>query len=98
MYLIVWRYVVESEHDDAFRIAYGPSGEWTRLFSTMAGFEGTTLITLDTPGGFLTVDRWTTEDHFTQFLEAKRGEYAALDEELAHLTVSEELIGRGANV
>lgn len=98
MYLIVWRYVVEEEHAAAFRVAYGPSGDWTRLFSTMPGFEATTLVTLDTPGEYLTVDRWTTEDHFRQFLETKRGEYATLDEELAHLTVFEELIGRGTAV
>jgi heme-degrading monooxygenase HmoA len=95
VYLIVWRYVVDSERDAGFRAAYGPNGDWTRLFSTTPGYESTTLVALDTPGEYLTVDRWSTEDHFRQFLAEKRGEYAALDEELARLTVSEELIGRG---
>lgn len=95
MYLIVWRYLVESVHDAGFRAAYGPDGDWARLFSAMPGFEGTTLVALDVPGEYLTVDRWATEDGFRQFLARHRADYEALDAALAELTRSEELIGRG---
>lgn len=95
MYIIVWRYRVETGCDDAFWEAYGSAGDWAALFGRSAGYEGTTLVALDAPGGYLTIDRWADEFSFRMFLRDHQAAYEELDQRLAPLTEEEEFIGRG---
>jgi hypothetical protein len=43
VFIIIWRYTVASDRDDDFRSAYGPRGEWSRLFDPDNGYLGTEL-------------------------------------------------------
>ena len=95
MYVIVWRYRVESGRDGAFRVAYGPLGDWTTLFGRSEGYAGTTLVALETAGEYLTLDRWADERSFHMFRQNHRAAHDELDQRLASLTHSEEIVGRG---
>ena len=78
----------------AFEAAYGPEGDWVKLFRRAPGFSRTELLKdVDTVGRYLTIDYWRSREDFWKFREAFRGEYLALDKRLAALTVLEKLIG-----
>lgn len=95
MYVIIWRYSVERAKEAEFRAAYGPDGDWARLFSSSPGFRGVELLALEAAGERVTIDRWATEGDFRAFMAEHGQRYAALDERLADLTVSEDLVARG---
>ena len=44
MYVIVWKFQVAAEHEAAFENAYGPGGDWARLFERSNDFQGTELL------------------------------------------------------
>ncbi len=96
VFMIIWRYAVTSDRNDDFRRAYGPRGEWSRLFNPANGYLGTELVECDQQGWYVTVDRWRNEADFDRFMTAMSTEYQKLDQKLATLTTSEELIGRGS--
>ena len=98
MFNIIWRYSVAPTRDSDFRSAYGPRGEWSRLFSLSSGYLGTELVECDEPGLYITIDRWEHEAHFEEFMAVANDEYEELDLRLAATTASEELIGRGSAV
>jgi len=98
MFLIVWKYKVHADREDDFRDAYGPDGDWARLFARYDGFLGTELIITDEPCRYMTIDRWDSEQSFNAFMERDHGEYQRLDERFEALTVSEDLVGKGTMV
>ncbi len=97
VFIIIWRYSVAPNRDGDFLSAYGPNGEWRRLFSSASGYLGTELVEREEPGGYMTIDRWHDEAAFDGFM-AENKEYEELDLRLAALTTLEELIGRGSAV
>lgn len=90
-YLIVWTYEVAPPHHAAFAVAYGPDGDWARLFKRSPGFVGVELY--QDGERFLTLDRWSSKAAFDAFQAAHGGEYAALDVKLAHLSLRQARIG-----
>ena len=95
MHLIVWRFAVRPEHRSSFEQAYGPTGEWARLFGRAAGYAGTELVALSDPGAYLTLDRWESAAAFAEFKHAWSQDYAELDQQLERLTDEETFIGSG---
>ncbi|MGY1607957.1 MULTISPECIES: antibiotic biosynthesis monooxygenase family protein [unclassified Geodermatophilus] len=90
MYLRIWQFDVLPAAVDRFVAAYGPDGDWARLFARAEGYAGTELFR-SAEGGtrFVTVDRWRDEPAWAAFLEREGEDYRALDERLAALTVAE---------
>jgi heme-degrading monooxygenase HmoA len=95
VFVIIWKYSVAPDREDEFRIAYGPQGEWSRLFELGHGYLGTELVQCD-ERSYITVDRWQDEATFDEFMAAQSTEYQKLDVRSSALTTSEELIGRGS--
>jgi len=94
MYRIVWAFDVKPGSAQAFESAYGPAGDWAKLFKNAKGYGGTELLKdVDHTGRYLTIDHWRTREDFWKFREAFRAEYLALDKRLAVLTKRETLIG-----
>ena len=94
MYRIVWAFDVKAASTPAFESAYGPEGDWAKLFRRAPGYGGTELLKdMDTAGRYLTIDHWRSREDFWKFREAFRGEYLALDKRLAALTDRETLVG-----
>lgn len=96
--MIVWKYEVLADAEMDFRVAYGPDGDWARLFAKHDGFVRTELIATDQPHHYLTIDRWESEESFNAYLDLDRDEYRRLDQQFEALTVSEELVGRGSTL
>jgi heme-degrading monooxygenase HmoA len=95
MYLIIWRYRVVEGRDADFRAAYGSDGEWGALFSTDESFLGVELVALPEPGEYITIDRWESEESYTEFMEMNREGYRETDLRMETLTESEELVAQG---
>ena len=94
MYWVVWSYDVKPAHVKAFERAYGPDGDWVRLFQRATGFAGTELRhETDRACHYLTIDRWRTRDDYRRFKDAFRTEYQALDAHCVPLTESEHKVG-----
>ena len=94
MYWIVWSYDVKLAHERAFERAYGPDGDWVRLFQRAPGFAGTELRHgTDSASHYLTIDRWRTREDYNRFKDAFRAEYEALDARCVGLTESEHKLG-----
>lgn len=51
-----------------FEAAYGPEGEWGRLFQKDAAFVRTALVRdPNKPGRYLTLDFWTSREAYENF-------------------------------
>jgi heme-degrading monooxygenase HmoA len=90
-YLIVWTYDVTPGAESDFSAAYGPDGDWAKLFARAPGFLGTELYA--DGARFLTLDRWASKAAFDAFQTAFGDAYAGLDQKLAHLTQAQQRIG-----
>ena len=78
----------------AFEAAYGPQGAWAKLFGTSPDYQGTELLRdAYIPGGYLTIDRWASEEAFRAFRKDHDAEYEALDRSSDALTSRETRIG-----
>ncbi|HET8712938.1 MAG TPA: antibiotic biosynthesis monooxygenase [Gemmatimonadales bacterium] len=94
MYWVVWSYDVKPEQVRAFERAYGPDGDWVRLFRRAPGYAGTELRReTDRAAHYLTIDRWNTRADYRRFRDAFRSEYALLDARCGALTDSEKRVG-----
>ena len=89
----VWEYDVPPAHVADFVAAYGPDGDWARLFGTADGYLSTDLYrSTDIPGRFLTVDRWADEASWQAFVAASSSAYDALDVRLTRLADGGRLV------
>ena len=78
MIALIWRYEVDDGHRAAFEAAYGPAGDWARLFARSGGFRGTELLRA-ADGTYLTLDVWRARADFDAFLAEHGADYEALD-------------------
>lgn len=86
----VWEYEVRPGRVAAFVTAYGPDGDWARLFSGADGYLGTELFcSTSTPTRFVTVDRWSSAEKWAAFLGRARSAYEELDNQLGPLTLAQ---------
>ncbi len=94
VHVIVWEFVAREGLVQEFERAYGPDGDWARLFRRAPGYLGTTLIRdRETPRRFLTIDRWVSRQAFEEFRQQNGADYDRLDRRLATLNDKERQIG-----
>jgi heme-degrading monooxygenase HmoA len=94
MFVVVWQFEVAEEKIAGFEAAYGPEGEWARLFRISPSYLGTELLhDAYVPGAYLTIDRWASEADFRAFRKAHDAEYEVLDRLCDALTSRETRIG-----
>jgi len=91
MYVVIWEFRVDPSHRTAFEQAYGPSGDWVKLFSNDPEFRGTQL--LHDGKRYLTVDSWTGKAAYDAFRAQFAAQYAALDARCEAYTIEENPIG-----
>jgi heme-degrading monooxygenase HmoA len=91
----MWEYLVTPERVSVFERAYGPSGDWIRLFRRAAGYVRTELHRdRSKPNRFITVDYWESESAFHTFRSRFSKEFEALDAKCEELTTLERELGR----
>ena len=94
MFIVVWQFEIAEEKIAAFEAAYGPEGDWARLFRTSPDYRGTELLRdAYVPGSYLTIDRWASEDAFRAFRRDHDADYEKLDRACDALTSKETRIG-----
>lgn len=94
MFIVVWQFEIAEEKTAAFEAAYGPEGEWARLFRGSPEYHGTELLRdAYIPGTYLTIDRWTSEEAYRNFRKEHDTAYETLDRRCDALTARETRIG-----
>jgi len=94
MYLLIWEYQVAEAKRPAFEQAYGPDGEWVRLFARAKGYMGTELCRDgEFPRRFLSIDRWASAAAYQRFQQERSAEYHALDLRFEGLAEQESFVG-----
>jgi len=94
MVRILWSFTVAAQREQDFVRAYGPDGDWARLFAVAEGYRGTRLLReLSGLRRYLTEDTWETAEDFDRFTAAHRVQYDELDARCQALTSDESLIG-----
>jgi len=95
MIVIVWEFRVQSGRAAEFERAYGPEGDWARLFRRSPAYRGTELLRdPDDPERYLTLDRWDAASDFEAFKAGNGADYRRLDEACEPLCSAEQLVGR----
>ncbi|HEY6942239.1 antibiotic biosynthesis monooxygenase family protein [Dokdonella sp.] len=94
MVATIWRFRVQPDRTDAFERAYGPRGDWARLFERAEGYAGTELLKLHgEPATWLTIDRWRSEGDYERAKALLADDYAALDRRCEAYTCDEAWLG-----
>lgn len=95
MIVILWEFRVQPGRTAEFERAYGPEGDWARLFRRSPDYRGTELLRdPGDPERYLTLDRWEDESAFDAFKDAHGEDYRRLDEGFEALCAEERWIGR----
>jgi quinol monooxygenase YgiN len=94
MYCYVWSFLVRPEHVKEFEAAYGPYGDWARLFRHDPQYVRTDLLRdRENPARFLTVDFWSSREACSSFRERFSGQFEALDKSFERFTAEEVHLG-----
>ncbi len=60
-YIVVWEFQVKEECQAEFIAAYGPDGDWARLFRRSPEFLGVELVgSVGNSARFFTLDHWSS--------------------------------------
>ena len=95
MYLVIWEYRVKREKLSEFEATYSPDGAWAKLFEKEPGYLGTTFLRDSRdPRRYLTIDRWSSQEAYENFLNKREKEYQALDADCEELTEHESALGK----
>ena len=90
----IWEYEVRDHFISQFKIAYGPNGDWVKLFQKCPGYLKTELKRdIDNPNRFLTFDFWQSYSAFASIKQIIAAEYEVLDKRCDDYTLSENHIG-----
>ena len=94
LFIVAWSFAVRSEHRRDFERAYGPHGDWVRLFDTSDGYIKTELHRHPQDASlYVTLDFWSSREQYEAFREREKLAYQAIDARCERLTEREELIG-----
>jgi hypothetical protein len=89
VFCAVFSYEVDDR--EAFERVYGPDGAWAGFFRRADGYLGTELLAAG--GRYLLIDRWTSSQAYSEFLDSHRDEYERRAAEAEGLYVREERLG-----
>jgi hypothetical protein len=93
-YIVVWEFQVKEDCQAEFVAAYGPDGEWARLFRRSPDFLGVELVgSVDNAARFFTLDQWSSVTGLDVFLANNATAYDVLERRFSGLTVWERRIG-----
>ena len=94
MFVALWEYEVKPGGEERFENAYGPDGDWVRLFRKDSHYYETRLVRdAFRRGVYLTMDFWKSRGAYEEFTAVHRAEYEAIDARGEELTVEERRIG-----
>jgi len=93
-FTVVWEFRVKPGQRRGFEQAYGPEGDWVRLFRRSEDYLGTDLIRdRGQRLRYVTLDHWNSRQAYLRFKKENRHAYQAIDAKCESLTRREKLIG-----
>jgi len=93
MFVALWEYEVKPGGEERFENAYGPDGDWVRLFRKDSHYYETRLVRDALRSGvYLTMDFWESRSAYEEFMAVHRSEYEAIDAKGESLTARERRI------
>ena len=95
-YIVMWEFQVKAGCETEFVAAYGPEGDWARLFRRSPEFLGVELLgSVGNAGRFFTLDHWCSAKAMDTFMSANANAtaYDVLDRRFTSLIVWERRIG-----
>ena len=99
LFIVAWAFEVTPDRRRDFEQAYGPTGEWVRLFRSGDGYIKTELHhDPDNSGRYITLDFWHTRDQYEAFREQSKSAYQEIDAKCERLTTDEQLLGDFADL
>jgi len=94
MFFVIWEYKVKSGEEENFEKSYGPNGAWIKFFKPCKDYLSTDLIKgIEAPRTYLTLDKWTSEKAYVDYLEKNKDKYEEIDDEFTSLTEFQTKIG-----
>src|SRR5258708_12583982 len=92
-YIVVWEFQVKAECEAEFVTAYGPDGEWARLFRRSPEFLGVELLgSVGNASRFFTLDHWCSAAAMDVFMSANPTADYLLARRLRGFTVGQRRI------
>ena len=90
MFVTLWEFEVKPGCEELFERAYGPEGEWVRLFRQDARYRGTRLLRdAGRERVYVTLDEWESREAYETFRERWAAEYGEIDRKCEGLTLRE---------
>ncbi|MGE5624106.1 MAG: putative quinol monooxygenase [Bacillota bacterium] len=94
-YMYAWEFLAAPGKIAEFRQAYGPDGDWVRLFRRAQGYVRSELHQDGAnPQRFVTLDYWESEAACEEFRRRHVHDYEDLDVRCEQFTLKEREIGR----
>ena len=93
-HVIIWEFRARRGREGEFERVYGPDGDWANFFRRGEGYLGTELMhDVETPGRYVTIDRWTSAAAYEDFRSRNLSEYETIDRRCESLTEHEAHLG-----
>lgn len=93
-HVIIWEFRARRGREGEFERVYGPGGDWANFFRSGEGYLGTELMRgVETPGRYVTIDRWTSAAAYEDFRSRNLSEYETIDRRCESLTEHEARLG-----
>ena len=94
MFVTLWEYEVKRGSEELFEKAYGPEGDWVRLFRRDERYRGTRLLRdVARERVYVTIDWWDSHEAYEEFRKKFAAEYAEIDQRCEALTSDEKHLG-----
>jgi len=94
MFVALWEFEVKPGCEKRFQKAYGPEGDWAKLFRNDSNRQETRLLhDPEHPAMFLTLDFWTSRQAYESSMAEHAAQYKRLDAAGKKLTRRERSIG-----
>jgi heme-degrading monooxygenase HmoA len=94
MFVALWEYEVKPGCEERFENAYGPDGDWARLFRSDSHYHETRLVRdAFRPATYITLDFWNSRGAYEQFMATHQDKYKMLDAAGEELTSKERRVG-----
>lgn len=94
-FVVVWEFHIHPKKRRAFERIYDRDGEWAQFFRIGKGYIRTELLRdPDIPNRYLTLDYWSSLEHYERFKMKNRATYELMDKKCEALTMKESEIGR----
>jgi heme-degrading monooxygenase HmoA len=98
LFVTLWEFEVKSGSEELFERAYGPEGDWVRLFRRDTRYRGTRLWReVGAERVYVTIDTWESRAGYEEFKRRYAAEYAEIDKKCESMTVGEKHLGNFAH-